>query len=51
MAPKDHSVEERQVDAAVRRSLQDEVLGEKAAAMRAEDFHEAAVRGHAATDK
>ena len=47
MASKDHNVEEQQADAAFRQSLQDE----KAAAMHTEGFHEAAVRGHVATDK
>ncbi|KAH0839233.1 putative transporter [Fonsecaea pedrosoi] len=51
MASKDHSAEERQVDHAVRRSLQDEAMNEKAAAMHTENFHEAAERGHAATDR
>lgn len=32
-------------------SLKDEVSIEKAVAMYTEDFHEAAARGHAATDK
>ena len=47
MASKDHNVEEQQVDPASRQSLQDE----KAAAMHSEGFHEAAERGHVATDK
>ncbi|OAL35015.1 hypothetical protein AYO20_05730 [Fonsecaea nubica] len=51
MASKDHSAEERQVDHAVRQSLQDEAMNEKAAAMHTENFHEAAERGHAATDR
>jgi hypothetical protein len=51
MASKDHNVEERQVDTAVRQSLQDEVAIEKQAAIHTENFHEAAERGHVATDK
>lgn len=48
---KDHNVEERGVDAAARHSLNDEAGMEKSAAMHNEDFHGAAERGHAATDK
>jgi hypothetical protein len=51
MASKDHNVEERQTDFAARQSLQDEMATEKAAAMHTENFHEAAERGHVATDK
>jgi hypothetical protein len=51
MASKYHNVEERQVDPAVRQSLQDEVINEKAAATHTEDFRDAAERGHVATDK
>ncbi len=47
MASKDHNVEEQQADATFRQTLQDE----KAAAMHSEGFHEAAERGHVATDK
>ena len=50
MASKDHNVEERQVDASLRQSLHESV-DEKANAMHSEDFHGAAERGHAATDK
>ncbi len=47
MTTRDHNVEEQQVDPGSRHSLQDE----KAAAMHSEGFHEAAERGHVATDK
>ncbi|KAL2432200.1 putative transporter [Exophiala dermatitidis] len=50
MIPKDHNVEERQVGSDVRQSLQDPV-DEKAVALHTEDAHEAAERGHVATDK
>lgn len=40
-------MEEQQADATFRQTLQDE----KAAAMHSEGFHEAAERGHVATDK
>ncbi|ETI25364.1 hypothetical protein G647_02136 [Cladophialophora carrionii CBS 160.54] len=51
MASRDHNVEERQVNPAARQSLQDEVAIEKQAAIHTENFHEAAERGHVATDK
>ncbi|EXJ88055.1 hypothetical protein A1O1_04982 [Capronia coronata CBS 617.96] len=51
MASKDHSFEERQVDPAARHSLQGSGIDEKAAAMHTENAHEAAARGHVATDK
>ena len=43
MASKHHNVEERLADSAV--------ANEKAAAMHSENFHDAAERGHLATDK
>lgn len=48
---KDHTLDERQVDSAVRHSLHDDTDIEKSQAMHSEDFHGAAERGHVATDK
>lgn len=50
MASKDHNVEEGRVNSALRQPSQDPI-DEKAAGMHNEIAHEAAERGHVATDK